>query len=291
MSDHDKNNVDEVTGIETTGHEWDGVKELNNPLPRWWLSIFYATIVFSIGYMIAYPAWPMLTDYTRGVLGYSSRDEVRQAIVDHRESQAVWRDRIAAADLETIRGDAELSGFAIQAGRAAFAVNCSQCHGSGAAGAEAQGYPNLNDDAWLWGGEIEEIHQTIAHGVRNASDESRYSEMPVFGEILEEPEIDAATQFVLSLGGLPHDAQLSAQGAVVFEDNCSSCHGSEGEGDPYQGAPRLADAIWLFGGDADSIANQIRQPRHGVMPAWSERLDDTTVKSLAVYVHALGGGQ
>ena len=281
---------DEVTGVDTTGHEWDGVKELNNPLPRWWLSIFYATIIFSIGYTIAYPAWPMLTTATEGMLGYSSREEVRQAVADHRAEQAVWRDQIAAADLETIRGSDELSRYAVQAGRAAFAVNCSQCHGSGAQG--FAGYPNLNDDAWLWGGEIEEIHATIKHGVRNDDDDdARYSEMPAFGDMLEASEIGALTQHVLKLGGLEHDGGAAAEGATLFEENCSSCHGESGEGDPTQGAPRLADAIWLFAGDAEAINAQISNPKHGVMPAWGQKLDDVTVKSLAVYVHSLGGGQ
>ncbi|MEO1291476.1 MAG: cytochrome-c oxidase, cbb3-type subunit III [Pseudomonadota bacterium] len=281
---------DDVTGVHTTGHEWDGVKELNNPLPRWWVSVFYASVLFAIGYMIAYPAWPMIESATKGVLGYSSRAELAETIEAHREMRAPWREKIAAAPLEEIVADAELNQFAVRAGAATFALNCSQCHGSGAQG--FTGYPNLNDDDWLWGGDLEAIHHTINHGVRNdTSDETRYSEMPAFGEILEDEELAAVTQTVLRLGGLDHDAALAEQGTEIYVDNCADCHGDAGMGDPDLGAPKLADAIWLFGGDADSIAKQIAYPSHGVMPAWGPRLDDAAVKELAIYVHSLGGGE
>lgn len=281
---------DDVTGIETTGHEWDGVKELNNPLPKWWVSLFYATIVFSVIWTIAFPAWPLITEHTKGVLGYSTRAEVAEEIAKVKDAQSVWRDRIAAASFDEILGDEELSRFATRAGAAAYAVNCSQCHGSGAAG--GTGYPNLNDDAWIWGGDIQAIHDTIQHGVRNEdSDDARFSEMPAFGDILEPAQIEQTAHFVLQLGGLDHDAAAATAGAPLFEENCAVCHGEKGEGMTDLGAPRLADAIWLYGGDFESVSNQIRMPSHGVMPAWGQRLDDVTVKELAVYVHGLGGGQ
>ncbi|MCI4660824.1 MAG: cytochrome-c oxidase, cbb3-type subunit III [Neomegalonema sp.] len=282
--------LDEVTGTYTTGHEWDGVKELNNPLPRWWVSVFYACILFSIGFCIAYPAWPLITEHTKGVLGYSTRNELLKTVAAHSEMQSEWRTKIAAAELEEIKNDPELNRFATRAGAAAFAVNCSQCHGSGAQG--FVGYPNLNDDDWLWGGTLEEIHTTITHGVRNTTDDdARYSEMPAFGEILEKEQIDEVANYVLSLGNLEHDASKAAAGQEVYVDNCEACHGESGEGDIYQGAPKLADAIWLFKGDIEHIKSQISEPAHGVMPAWGQRLDEVTVKELAVYVHGLGGGQ
>ena len=281
--------TDEVSGVETTGHAWDGVKELNNPLPRWWLSIFYATIVWAVAYCIAYPAWPMISEATKGMLGYSSRAEVKTALDALTEKRAPWRDRVAAADYETILGDAELQRFARRAGGAAFQLHCSQCHGSGAQG--FPGYPNLNDDAWLWGGDIEAIEYTITHGVRNETDDARYSEMPAFGDILEPEEINAAAEFVLKLGELEHDAALAERGAVVYEENCAACHGEEGGGDPDQGAPKLADAIWLLAGDREGIVSQIKAPKHGQMPAWGEKLDPVTIKELTVYVHTLGGGR
>ena len=281
---------DEISGVETTGHEWDGIKELNNPLPKWWLGIFYASIVFSLGYVIVYPAIPLINGATGGLFGWSSRAEVMEDIKTVEDGNAAIRGRIAEADFDTIRGDEQLTAFAINAGRSAFAVNCSQCHGSGAQG--FAGYPNLNDDAWLWGGEIEEIHHTIAHGVRaEEDDDTRFSEMPAFGDMLESDQISDVSDYVLALGGLDHDADAAARGEAVYLDNCAACHGEDGGGDPGLGAPKLADAIWLFAGDKAQIVSQIKKPKHGVMPAWGKRLDAATVKELALYVHSLGGGR
>ncbi|MCL4161306.1 UNVERIFIED_CONTAM: hypothetical protein GTU68_045676 [Idotea baltica] len=255
-------------------------------MPKWWLYTFYICIVFAFGYALFYPAWP---GATKGLVGSSLRTIVAEDIKDHAEGQAEWRGKIAAASLEEIRQDPQLLAFANSAGKAAFGVNCSQCHGSGAGG--FVGYPNLNDDAWLWGGSLEDIYHTIKNGVRNEdAEDARYSEMPGFGEMLERQEIESVTQYVLSLSGLEHDAEVAAIGVEVYADNCTACHGETGAGDPEQGAPRLNDAIWLFGGDAAHITSQIKEPAHGVMPAWGLKLDDDTVKSLALYVHGLGGG-
>ena len=282
----EKTRIDEATGTETTGHSWDGIEELNTPLPRWWLYCFYACIVFAAGYAVWYPAWPGATS---GAVGGTLRDNVAVAIQEHAEGQSEWVDKIAAASLEEIRQDDQLLAFATSAGEAAFGVNCSQCHGAGAQG--FVGYPNLNDDAWLWGGSLDDIYHTINHGVRNEdSDDTRWSEMPAFGDILEAPEITDVSNHVMALGGLEHDADAAARGVEIYLDNCAACHGEDGGGDPEQGAPRLNDAIWLFGGNYELISSQIKQPAHGVMPAWGLRLDDTTVKALTLYVHGLGGG-
>jgi cytochrome c oxidase cbb3-type subunit 3 len=282
--------VDEVSGVATTGHEWDGIKELNNPLPRWWVWTFYATIVWAIGYVILYPAWPLVNSATSGVLGYSSRQELSRTLEEVAGAQA---ERVAAVvdkPLADILADEDLRRFATSAGAAAFKVNCSQCHGSGAQG--SAGYPNLNDDEWLWGGSIDSIHQTIAHGVRFAGDdETRYSEMPAFGDVLDRDQVRQAAAFVASLSGEPSDPALASAGQQVFADNCAACHSENGEGNPDLGAPNLADAIWLYGSGEDSIAQQIGAPKHGVMPGWAGRLGDTTVKQLAVFVHSLGGGE
>jgi cytochrome c oxidase cbb3-type subunit 3 len=286
----DKPELDELTGTETTGHSWDGISELNTPLPKWWLYTFYACIVYSVGYVIAYPAIPLINGATQGALNWSSRAAVASEIADHKAGQAEWIDRVASTELEDIRTDNQLQQFAFAAGKSAFGVHCSQCHGSGAQG--FTGYPNLNDDDWLWGGSIDDIYHTISHGVRNEdADDPRYSEMPAFGEILSKDEIGDVTQYVLALGSLEHDATRASAGEVVYTDNCSACHGEAGEGNRDMGAPRLNDALWLFGGDEDHISSQIAYPSHGVMPAWGLRLDDATVKSLAVYVHGLGGGE
>lgn len=282
--------IDEVSGVSTTGHEWDGIRELDNPMPRWWVWTFYATIVWSIGYTIAYPAWPLISDATRGVLGYSSRQELTTTMEAVSAEQADLRAAIAEKPLDEILADETLRRFATAAGDAAFKVNCSQCHGSGAQG--SAGYPNLNDDDWLWGGDIEAIHQTIAHGVRfDGDDDTRFGEMPAFGDILSGEEIRQVAAHVVSFTGTPSDPALAEAGAQVYADNCASCHGDAGQGDVTFGAPNLADAIWLYGSSEAQIAAQVRQPRHGVMPAWQERLGDPTVKQLSVYVHSLGGGE
>ncbi len=289
MSEKD---IDQFSGIETTGHEWDGIKELNNPLPRWWLWTFYATVIWSIGYVILYPAIPLVTDATKGVLGYSSRAEVAQEIVKAKVAQAGTLEKIETMPLEDIRKDDSLLQFAVAGGRSAFQVNCIQCHGTGAAG--GKGYPNLNDDEWLWGGSLEAIRLSIVHGIRfDGDDDTRSSEMPAFGrdELLTGEQIKDVTEHVLSLSGGDHDAAAAARGAEPYAENCAACHGEKGEGDREQGAPALNNAIWLYGGDRDTIVETITNSRKGVMPAWGHRLDETTIKQLTLYVHSLGGGE
>lgn len=282
---------DAVTGVETTGHEWDGIKELNNPLPRWWLWTFYATVIWSIGYWIVYPAWPLISSHTEGMFGYSSRQEVMDRIAEAKEAQSVYLDRIETASLEEIRGDSELLNFSLAGGRSAFAVNCSQCHGQGAQG--FVGYPNLNDDEWIWGGEPEEIMYTIQYGIRNELDDSRYSEMPAFGRdgLLDREQIGQVVEYVLKLSGQEHEAALATAGEEIFVEQCVACHGDNGEGMQEVGAPRLTDAIWLYGGDREALNETVTYSRYGVMPHWVERLDEATIKQLAVYVHSLGGGE
>ena len=281
--------IDELSGVETTGHEWDGIRELNNPMPRWWVYTFYATIVWSIGYAIAYPAWPLVTEATKGVLGYSSRQEFADTMKLAAESQKVFLDKIAATPVGEIARDPELLQFAIDGGDAAFKVNCITCHGSGAMG--RPGYPNLNDDDWLWGGSVDDIYLTIAHGIRSGDGETRFSEMPAFKDMLQPGEIRQVAAYVTSLTGAPADAGMVEPGKTLFADNCASCHGEKAEGNREMGAPDLADAIWLKGETEEAIARQIASPRHGSMPAWSGRLGDVTIKQLALYVHSLGGGE
>lgn len=288
----DKNEIDEVSGVETTGHEWDGIKELNNPLPRWWLWTFYATIVWALAYTVFYPAWPGITGATAGILGWSSRGELAQEMTDLKASQAVYLEKLAATDVTEVSADPELLQFASAGGASTFKVYCEQCHGSGAQG--GPGYPNLNDDAWIWGGTIEDIYTTLMHGVRYDQDEdTRISDMPAFGrdELLERPDINDVAWYVRQLSGQEFDEEAAARGETVFADNCAACHGEQGEGMAELGAPNLSDAIWLYGGTHADIVAQVTSPRQGVMPAWGGRLGETTVKQLAVYVHGLGGGQ
>ncbi|MGH1576542.1 cytochrome-c oxidase, cbb3-type subunit III [Planktotalea sp.] len=278
--------------VETTGHSWDGIEEYNNPLPRWWLWTLYACIVWAVGYTIAYPAWPMINSATAGVLGYSTRGEVAADIAAVEKSNETINAKLASVELGEIAADPELEIYAKSAGGAVFRTWCAQCHGSGAAGVQASGYPNLLDDDWLWGGSVEAIHATISHGIRTETDDdTRYSEMPAFGEMLEKEEISQVTNFVMSLSGTAQDASMVEAGAVVFEDNCSSCHMEDGAGDREQGAPNLTDAIWLYGGSYDKLVETITYSRYGVMPAWTERLSEAELRAVATYVHGLGGGE
>lgn len=278
--------------VGTTGHEWDGIEELNTPLPRWWLWTFYACIVWGVIYSIAYPAWPGINSATSGLLGWSTRGNVAEEIAAHEAKLGPINEKLASAELTAIADDPELQAYAVSAGAAVFKTWCAQCHGSGAAG--AKGYPNLLDDDWLWGGDIEAIHQTISYGIRNEeSDDARYSEMPAFGrdELLEPEQIDQVVNYVMSLSGDPADASQVADGAVVYADNCAACHGEDGSGDINQGAPNLADAIWLYGGDYDTLRETVVNARFGVMPNWDSRLSEAQIRAVSVYVHQLGGGE
>ena len=283
-----ENRVDDVTGQETTGHTWDGIEELNTPLPRWWLWTFYATIVWGVIYVILYPAWPLVSQASAGVLGWSTRGNVAADIAAVEDAQSGNWQAIEAAELTAISADAELGPFATRAGAALFRNNCSQCHGSGAAG--ALGYPNLLDDAWLWGGTVDEIAYTIRHGIRNEEDlDARWSEMPAFGEILEEEEI---ASLVTHLQSFPEGVDpLAGDAGVLFADNCAACHGDDGKGDRTLGAPNLTDAIWLYGSSTEQLTKSIAEGPFGVMPPWLGRLDEAEVRALAVYVHGLGGGE
>ncbi|EBA15892.1 cytochrome c oxidase, cbb3-type, subunit III [Roseobacter sp. SK209-2-6] len=276
----------------TTGHSWDGIEEFDNPMPRWWLWTFYATIIWAVIYTIAYPAWPLVNSATAGVLGWSTRADVAAEIAAVEEANAPMNTKLEEVELASIATDPELGSYAASSGAAVFKTWCAQCHGSGANG--AKGYPNLLDDDWLWGGSVEDIHMTISHGIRNEeSDEARYSEMPAFGrdELLEKEEIDQVVNYVMSLSGDAQDASKVEAGAEIYADNCASCHMDDGTGDRSQGAPNLADALWLYGGDYATLMETVNNSRYGVMPSWNNRLTEAQVRAVTTYVHQLGGGE
>jgi cytochrome c oxidase cbb3-type subunit 3 len=278
----------------TTGHSWDGIEEYDNPMPRWWLWTFYLTIIWAVIYMIFYPAWPMVTRATSGILGYSTRGEVAAEIARFDQQNQVWFERLLDTDLDAIHDDRELQSFAVNAGAAVFRAQCSQCHGTGGAGVQASGFPNLLDDEWMWGGTMEDIHQTVRYGIRNEDHaDARWSEMPAFGRdgLLSDQEIDQVVHYVLRLSGQPSDAALAAAGEEVFMFNCASCHGDNGEGDTFVGAPPLNSAIWLYGGTYDDIRHTVVNSRFGIMPGFTGRLRDAEIRAVAAYVHQLGGGQ
>jgi cytochrome c oxidase cbb3-type subunit 3 len=290
MSEH--HDIDSVSGRSTTGHEWDGIKELNTPLPRWWVLTFYATILWAIAYWIVYPAWPLVSGYTRGVLHYSSRASVVEELANLDRVRGEKMKMLGSASLADIEKDPTLLGLARARGKTVFADNCAPCHGSGAAG--AKGYPNLNDDDWLWGGTLDQISQTIQFGARSGNPKAHESQMLAFGRdgVLKPDEIVTVANYVRSLSGLSTaPGYNAAAGKKIFEANCVACHGEGGKGNQEMGAPNLSDQIWLYGGDEATIVETITNGRGGVMPAWAGRLDPVTIKALTVFVHSLGGGK
>ena len=281
----EKKRVDQPTGTETVGHEWDGIEELDTPMPRWWVWTFYATIIWAIGYVIVYPAIPLLNSATEGVFGWSSRGQYDMQVAARVKELEPIRQALVSTDIRKLNGSPELLQQAIEGGRSAFKVHCVQCHGAGAAG--SKGYPNLNDDDWLWGGDLETIEYTITHGIRNPDHEkTRFSQMPAFGR-------DGILQPINARRRCPAAWQSAAarRGAALFEANCAVCHGSDGKGSRTLGAPNLTDAISLYGLDRATLTDTITNARYGVMPRWGQRLDPATIRMLAAYVHSLGGGE
>ncbi|MBK9082611.1 MAG: cytochrome-c oxidase, cbb3-type subunit III [Rhizobiales bacterium] len=284
--------VDPVTGMATTGHSWDGISELNTPLPKWWLWIFYATIVWALGYFVVYPSWPLAQGYMPGIWNWSSRAAVSADVAELQKMRSADNAKLAAMPLADVAKDPKMLAFAQAQGKAAFGDNCAPCHGAGGGG--AKGYPNLNDDDWLWGGKIDQILETIAVGIRSTHAQTRAGAMTAFGAapspILNKDQIGQVADYVLSLSGKADPKADVKAGQQIFAENCAVCHGDNAKGNQDLGAPNLTDAIWLYGADKATIVEAVTNGRGGVMPTWSGRLDDTTIKSLAVYVHTLGGG-
>jgi cytochrome c oxidase cbb3-type subunit 3 len=284
--------IDPLTGTATTGHDWDGIHELNTPLPRWWLWTFYLTIIWSVCYWVVYPAWPLLTSATQGTFGWHSRSTVADDLNELKLVRGPMMDKLTNAPVADIVKDPQLLDFARAQGRAAFADNCAPCHGAGGGG--GKGYPDLNDDDWLWGGKLEDIERTIRHGARGGDDDGHQGRMPAFGRdgILKANEISTVADYVRSLSGLATEPDTDlALGKKIFADNCALCHGPEGKGNREVGAPNLTDKLWFYGSDKKIIIEGLQNGRGGVMPAWGGRLSDSTIKALTVYVHSLGGGE
>lgn len=284
--------IDKETGVETTGHSWDGLKELNNPLPRWWLIVFFVSIVWSIGYWVLMPAWPGITGYTKGIRNHSERANVAAAIATLNESRAGTLEKLASiTSAAEVEQDPELLQFTMAAGKSLFGDNCATCHGAGGQG--FPGYPNLNDDDWIWGGTFEQIRATIRHGARSGDAEAHNNIMLAYGRegALNSAALGDMVEYVISLSGGDADVAAVARARETFSTVCAACHGAEGKGDVALGAPNLTDQIWLYGGDREAVRTTLYNGRAGVMPAWQGRLSDAQIAALAVYVHSLGGGQ
>lgn len=286
MAEH--KDIDKHSGVETTGHEWDGLKELNHPAPRWWLWVFFVTVIWSIGYWVVYPAWPTLSGNTKGVAGWTSYKKLEAEQKEILDIRGEFANKMKTHSLQEIQNSPELNAFASAGGKTIFKENCAACHGTGAQG--GRGYPNLNDDDWLWGGTLDDIYHTIKVGARSNHPDTRISQMPAFGKdgILKPAEVAQVADYVLSLSS---GKGATEEGAAIFKQNCAACHGDTGHGNRQVGAPNLADAIWLYGGTKADVINQVNTPRHGVMPTWENRLSDDTIKQLTIYVHSLGGGE
>jgi cytochrome c oxidase cbb3-type subunit III len=284
--------VDKVSGQTTTGHEWDGIRELNTPLPRWWLWLFYITIVFSFGYWIVYPSWPLVTGYAPGLLGYTNRTAVAADIAAAQAGRARMAAGLAKASLAEITNDPKLLEIALAEGKAAFGDNCAPCHGSGGQG--QPGYPNLTAGRWLWGGTLDQIDTTITHGIRADDPDTHTSAMPSFGKdgILKPEQIRQVVSYVRTLSGLqPEPGVDVAAGKKIFADNCVACHGEDGKGNIDMGSANLTTKVWQYGSDIKDLTYTVTYARNSTMPAWGKRLDPETIKSLAIYVHSLGGGK
>ena len=281
---------DDHSGVETTGHVWDGIRELDNPLPRWWLWVFYGSIAFSIVYWVLMPAWPGINGYTRGLLGHSDRAAVATELTALKAQRGAQEVRLQNATLQQIEADPDLQAYALAVGQSVFGDNCAGCHGVGGAG--AKGYPNLRDDVWLWGGTLEDIEHTLRVGVRSAHPQTRTSQMPAFGRdgMLDAKQIADMTEYVVSLSHRPADAAAVARATQAYADNCAACHGADGAGSRDLGAPNLTDREWLYGPSREAISAQIHNGRGGVMPTWEGRFSPAVIKALAVYVHVNAGG-
>ena len=304
---------DPKQSVGTTGHSWDGIEELNNPLPRWWVWTFYLCIAFALVYTVLYPAWPLVHGATPGIWGASTRADVATDIKRFDDLNAPIKAKLVAADLTAIEKDDSLKSYAMEAGKSIFATNCAPCHGAGAGGVQGKGYPNLLDNDWLYGGAIDAIHTTITHGVRNTVDPDARNigiYMAAWSDKATGPMADVATakltdeqvgqvvNFVLKISGQTADEAKATVGATIFADNCAACHGPDGKGNRDMGAPNLTDAIWLYGGSEATLTQTVMDGRGGVMPTWgyapkgsAPRLTEDQIRAVAVYVHSLGGGE
>lgn len=287
---------DPVTGQRTTGHEWNGIKELDNRVPRAVFLFLAITTLFAVVYWVLMPAWPLGATYTRGLLGIDQRATVEKAVQQAAAERQFWRQQIAALDFSEVGSDPGLMKIVSESGGTLFGDNCAVCHGTEAAG--RPGYPSLADDAWLWGGEPEIVAETLRVGINSAHPDTRFAQMPAFGRdgILKRPAINSIVSFIRSnaegVGGLgPQDAKGAEEGARLFAENCAACHGEQGRGDRATGTPDLMDASWLTGSDRQSLVQTIYNGRQGHMPQWENRLDEIDRKILTIYVTEIAGRQ
>ena len=277
---------------ETTGHEWDGIQEYNTPAPRWWLIVWMISIIWAIVYWFFFPTWPTISGNTKGLNNWTKQSELKESLKEVHEKREIYLEKFSNSSFAEIQKNPELMEFALVGGKIAFKENCAACHGTGAAG--GKGFPNLNDDDWLWGGKIEDIYTTLLYGIRSTHEKTRSSVMPAFGrdQILNKEEIENVANYVIEFSDKSAaNIKANSKGREIFKNQCAVCHGADGKGSKAVGAPNLTDPIWLYGKSKDDILYTITNSRAGVMPTWKERLDDQTIRQLALYIHSLGGGE
>jgi cytochrome c oxidase cbb3-type subunit III len=276
---------DPHTGYLTTGHEWNGIKELNSPVP-WAVWVFIAvTHLFAVIYWILMPTWPLLTTYTKGLLGHNDRVEVQEAVREAARDRAIWTDRVSANSYQTVLSDAALLAKVRETGRTLFGDNCAACHGREARGAHR--FPDLTTEYWLWGGSPEAVAETIRVGINSPHPKSRVSQMLAFGRdgMLQRAAIDNVVAYVRSLSGAAGVPPAAvAAGATIFKETCASCHGETAKGNPDVGAPDLTGTRWIYGSDAEAIYETVWGGRRGYMPSWEGRLSDVERKILTLYL-------
>jgi cytochrome c oxidase cbb3-type subunit 3 len=286
--EHDRDPLprDHKSGYLTTGHEWNGITELNTPVPKLVFFCLAVTFVFSLGYWVLMPAFPVGTTYTRGLLGFDQRTVVTQSVKQAALDRTVWTDRITKLDYAGIQRDPQLMSAVRQTGRTLFGDNCAVCHGRDARG--GPGFPNLTTGSWLWGGSPDEIAETIRVGINSPHPKSRNSQMPAFGrdQVLPRPDMENVTAYLLSLGhpAVTPVAGKADAGKAVFTANCAICHGPDARGKRDVGSPNLTDALWQYGADQDSIYASIWGGRQGHMPSWEDRLSPVDRKILSLYL-------
>lgn len=278
---------DPVSGHRTTGHEWNGIKELDTPVPRGVLIFLVITHVFAVTWWFLMPTWPLGTTYTKGLLDVDQRAIVEQQLVDAAAERAPWIDRIERASFEEILANEMLMSIVQSSGHQLFGDNCAACHGVDGTG--SANYPDLTDDDWLWGGDVETIAETMRVGINTEHPESRFAQMPSFGRdgLLNREQVNSVAAYVYSLSNPDYSTDKIAAGREVFLTSCAACHGANARGNQDLGAPNLTDAYWIYGGNLQTIVTTVHGGRHGHMPTWDERLTNAEIKILALYVHSL----
>ena len=285
--DHHEVEVDPVTGHETTGHVWNGIRELNTPFPRIVIWALVLAFLYSVVAWVLLPAWPTGRSFTRGTLGLRQEQVAMQGVERLEKVRGPWLARFGQTDnLDAAAADTGLMATAMPAARRLFADNCAACHGTHGTG--GPGFPDLTDGDWLWGGSLAEIAETIRVGINSAHPDTRASRMMAFGRdgVLPRDVVRALADYVVALRAGTADTQGAA--AEAFAENCAACHGENGQGGLGTGAPALTGERWIYGGDRQTILATIWGGRHGVMPAWADRLSEAEINLLAVFVHRLG---